>query len=54
VPKHALKRLENGKFKWSRKDEEVLSITPQQYRWLMEELSIVQPKFTKKINGIKF
>jgi transposase len=48
------KRLENGKFKWPRKYEEVLSITPQQYRWLMEGLNIIQPKSTKKINSIKF
>lgn len=48
------KRLESGKFQRPRKDEEVLSITPQQYRWLMEGLNIVQPKSNKKINGIKF
>lgn len=48
------KRLENGRFNWPRKTEDVLSITSQQYRWLMEGLSIIQPKSNKKISGIKF
>ena len=38
------KRLEKGKFQWPRSENEALSITPQQYRWLMEGLSIQQPK----------
>lgn len=48
------KRLENGKFQWPRKAEECATITPQQYRWLMEGLKIIQPKINKKIDGIKF
>lgn len=48
------KRLENGKFQWPRKAEEYTTIMSQQYRWLMEGLSIVQLKFNKKISGIKF
>ena len=48
------KRLEKGKFQWPRKSEECVTITPQQYRWLMEGLSIIQPKSTQKISGIKF
>ena len=48
------KRLENGKFQWPRKADECQTIAPQQYRWLMEGLSIVQPKSNKKISGIKF
>ena len=48
------KRLEKGKFQWPRSESEALSITPQQYRWLMEGLSIQQPKATRKIEKIKF
>ena len=48
------KRLENGKFQWPRNTEECTTITPQQYRWLMEGLKIIQPKINKKIDGIKF
>ena len=38
------KRLENGKFKWPRDESEAREITSQQFRWLLEGLSIVQPK----------
>ncbi len=38
------KRLENGKFQWPRSAQEVKEMTPQQYRWLMEGLSIYQKK----------
>ena len=48
------KRLEKGKFQWPRSENEALSITPQQYRWLMEGLSIQQPKAHRKIDKIKF
>lgn len=48
------KRLENGQFQWPRKAEECTTITPQQYRWLMEGLKIIQPKSNKKIEGVKF
>ena len=37
------KRLEKGEFQWSRSESEALNLTPQQYRWLMEGLSIQQP-----------
>lgn len=36
------KRLENGSFKWPRNEEEAKLITWQQFRWLMEGLSIEQ------------
>ena len=36
------KRLENGRYKWSRNSEEVKLITQQEFRWLMEGLSIEQ------------
>ena len=34
------KRLETGSFQWPRTGEEARQLTPQQYRWLMEGLSI--------------
>lgn len=47
------KRLENGRFKWPRNKQEALEITPQQLRWLLEGLSIIQStsihKSTSKI-----
>ena len=46
------KRLEGGAFNWPKDPQEVLEIPPQQYRWLMEGLSIYQentiPKLEKK------
>ena len=38
------KRLESGSFQWPRKESEARSLTAQQYRWLMEGLSVDQPK----------
>ena len=38
------KRLENGNYKWPRTPEQVRHLTPQEFRWLMEGLSIEQPK----------
>lgn len=42
------KRLENGKFKWPRNEQEAKLITAQQFRWLLEGLSIEQPKRIQK------
>ena len=36
------KRLENGKYKWPRNSNEARQITRQEFRWLMEGLSIEQ------------
>ena len=36
------KRLENGKYKWPRNSDEARQITKQEFRWLMEGLSIEQ------------
>ena len=36
------KRLENGKYKWPRDSNEAKQITRQEFRWLMEGLSIEQ------------
>ena len=46
------KRLESGSFMWPRTGEDVSALTPQQYRWLMEGLSIDQPKAHKTLSGI--
>lgn len=42
------KRLEDGKFRWPKTPNEVLSLTEQQLRWLMEGLEISQPHAVKK------
>lgn len=44
------KRLENGKFIWPRDKDEVMKITDQQFRWLLEGLKIEQPRTIKKSN----
>ena len=38
------KRLENGNFKWPRIPEQARRLTQQEFRWLMEGLTIDQPK----------
>jgi transposase len=38
------KRLERGRFQWPRRASEARLITQRQLRWLMEGLSIEQPK----------
>lgn len=43
------KRLESGRYQWPRNEQEAQSITPTQFRWLMEGLAIDQPKAVKKI-----
>lgn len=45
------KRLEDGRYQWPRSREEVQQLSQQQYRWLMEGLSIVQPKAHKKVSA---
>ena len=39
------KRLEKGRFQWPRNESAVQSLTEQQFRWLMEGLTIT-PKHT--------
>ena len=46
------KRLEEGRFQWPKNIEEVKTITHQQYRWLMEGLSIEQPKANRDVTGL--
>ena len=38
------KRLSNSRFQWPRNEEDLKQITAQEYRWLMEGLSIYQAK----------
>jgi len=45
------KRLENGVFQWPKTTEEVREITTQQYRWLIEGLTIDQKKVIQKIDN---
>ena len=47
------KRLESGSFQWPRSENEARALTPQQYRWLMEGLSVDQPKAHKPVNGLE-
>ena len=44
------KRLESGSFQWPMNAQAVRSITYQEFRWLLEGLSIDQPKAVKKFN----
>ena len=46
------KRLENGRFQWPRNGDEARQLTAQQYRWLMEGLSIEQPKAHRPMTGL--
>ena len=46
------KRLERGVYQWPRNENEVRSLTPQQYRWLMEGLKIEQPKAHRPVVGL--
>ena len=42
------KHIENGRFQWPRNELEARKLTPQQTRWLLEGLSIEQPKAIQK------
>ena len=47
------KRLESGSFQWPRSETEVKALTPQQYRWLMDGVSIDQPKARRAVNTLE-
>lgn len=47
------KRLESGAFQWPRTEQEARELTPQQYRWLMEGLSIDQPKAHRDFKNLE-
>ena len=46
------KRLESGSFQWPRSEAEARQLAKQQYRWLMEGLSVEQPKAHKAVSGL--
>jgi transposase len=46
------KRLESGRFQWPRTTSEARLITPQQLRWLLEGLSIEQPRAIRKLGSV--
>ncbi len=43
------KRYESGRLHWPRTTEEVRRLSPQQFRWLLEGLSIDQQRVIQKI-----
>ena len=43
------KRLENGRYQWPRNETELKELTAQQFRWLMEGLSIYEKKAIQPI-----
>ena len=47
------KRLEAGSFQWPRNGTEAKRITAQQYRWLMEGLSVEQPRANRPVTGLR-
>lgn len=47
------KRLESGSLQWPRSEREARTLTMQQYRWLMEGLSIDQPKALGPVKGLE-
>jgi transposase len=48
------KRLESGKYQWPRNRAEVLALSRQQLRWLLEGLSIEQPKSIQTVKNRHF
>lgn len=47
------KRLESGSFQWPRDGKEAKEIPAQQYRWLIEGLSVEQPKAHRPVVGLR-
>ena len=45
------KRLETGRFNWPRNEQEVRDLSREQFVWLLQGLSIDQPKAIKKLEG---
>ena len=44
------KRLSESRFQWPRSPEQVRSLTPQQFRWLMEGLTITPKKSVRQVD----
>ena len=42
------KRLDNGAFQWPRSESEVKLLTQEQFVWLMQGLSVEQPKAIRR------
>lgn len=43
------KRLEQGRFQWPRSESEVRDLLAQQFRWLMEGLTVAPKKVVKQV-----
>lgn len=48
------KRLAQGNFQWPRSESEVKSLTQQQFRWLMEGLTITPKKSVKQVEPSEY
>ena len=48
------KRLENGNFVWPRTASDVQMISTQQFRWLMEGLTITPKKTVQEVHSPKY
>lgn len=48
------KRLEKGKFVWPRNESEVCSLTAQQFRWLMEGLTIAPKRAVQSVKAPQY
>lgn len=48
------KRLDSGRFQWPRSASEARPLTRQEFRWLMEGLSVEQPKAFSRSKGRDF
>ncbi len=44
------KRLEQGRFQWPRSESKVRDLTLQQFRWLMEGLTLIPKKWSVRSN----
>ena len=47
------KRLDEGKFSWPKNEAEVRKLTQEQFVWLLQGLSVDQPKAIRKNTGKK-
>ena len=43
------KVVENGRFRWPNNEDEVRNLTREEFTWLMQGLSVDQPKAIKKV-----
>ncbi|MEY8519136.1 IS66 family insertion sequence element accessory protein TnpB [Lachnospiraceae bacterium 29-84] len=48
------KRLSESRFQWPRTPEEVRGLTPQQFRWLMEGLTITPKKSARPVEPTEY